>query len=84
MKKTQYVSKNKIRPFTLTIRRDLIFVKLEAWFFTKAMWPSFMLPGTLVWLPDFLIRMHATAMTPMSKVSKGILILLFLIEKGVL
>ena len=33
--KVQYVWKDKKRPFTLTIGRDLIFVHFEAWFFTK-------------------------------------------------
>ena len=46
--KTQYVSKDKKHPFTLAFRRDLIFVKPEAWFSTKVTWPFFVFPGTRV------------------------------------
>ena len=61
------VSKDKKRPFTLTIRRDLIFLKPEVWFFTKVTWPSFVLPRTLVWFSEFLIRTHATTLAALLK-----------------
>ena len=48
--------------FTTTVRWDLIFVKLEPWFFTKIMWHSFVFPWTLVWFSDFLVRTHATTL----------------------
>ena len=48
--------------FTTMVRWDLVFVKLEPWFFTKIMWHSFVFPWTLVWFSDFLVSTHATTL----------------------
>ena len=53
--------RHEMSPFTATFRRDLIFVQFEVWFLIKVTWRSFVSPPwTLIWLPDFLVKAHAT------------------------